>query len=53
VASFIADPDAARSAGEHGRQIVAENRGSLGKLLNLLEPLIGESQLDSTVIRRV
>jgi len=43
VAEFIVDPDAAKKAGNQGRQIVAENRGSLGKLLSLLEPLIGES----------
>jgi 3-deoxy-D-manno-octulosonic-acid transferase len=43
VASLINDPDAARAAGDQGREIVIENRGSLGKLLNLLEPLIGVS----------
>lgn len=43
VANLIKDPEAARRAGEQGRKIVAENRGSLGKLLSLLEPLIGES----------
>jgi 3-deoxy-D-manno-octulosonic-acid transferase len=43
VANLISNPDAARRAGEQGRKIVTENRGSLGKLLTLLEPLIGES----------
>lgn len=43
VATLIADPTVARIAGDQGRAIVAENRGSLGKLLSLLEPLIGES----------
>jgi hypothetical protein len=33
----------ARRAGEQGREIVAENRGSLGKLLSLLEPLIADA----------
>ena len=42
VADLIANPDAARKAGDQGREIVLENRGSLGKLMNLLEPLIGK-----------
>ena len=41
VADFVANPDAARAAGERGRKIVLENRGSLARLLELLEPLIG------------
>ena len=42
VGDLIADPDAARVAGDQGREIVLKNRGSLDKLLGLLEPLIGE-----------
>jgi len=44
VGELIADPDSAKAVGEQGREIVQENRGSLGKLLSLLEPLIGESE---------
>ncbi len=43
VGDLIADPDAAARIGEKGRKIVLENRGSLSKLLGLLEPLIGDS----------
>jgi 3-deoxy-D-manno-octulosonic-acid transferase len=43
VAELVANPDAAKAIGAQGREIVQENRGSLGKLLSLLEPLIGES----------
>lgn len=43
VARMVADPAVARSAGDQGREIVAQNRGSLGKLLSLLEPLIGSN----------
>jgi 3-deoxy-D-manno-octulosonic-acid transferase len=43
VGDLIADPDAAARIGEKGRKIVLENRGSLDKLLGLLEPLIGDS----------
>jgi 3-deoxy-D-manno-octulosonic-acid transferase len=43
VRDFIADPDAAKAAGAQGRKIVLENRGSLAKLLSLLEPLVGDS----------
>jgi 3-deoxy-D-manno-octulosonic-acid transferase len=42
VGNLIADPDAAARIGEKGREIVLENRGSLSKLLGLLEPLIRE-----------
>ena len=45
VADLIGDPDAAKAAGDRGREIVQKNRGSLDKLLSLLEPLIGESNL--------
>jgi 3-deoxy-D-manno-octulosonic-acid transferase len=43
VADLVSNPDAARLAGDQGREIVLQNRGSLAKLLSLLEPLIGES----------
>ncbi|MGI9222318.1 MAG: lipid IV(A) 3-deoxy-D-manno-octulosonic acid transferase [Woeseiaceae bacterium] len=42
TAKLIADPDAARAMGERGRDIVQSNRGSLAKLLGLLEPLLGD-----------
>lgn len=43
VEQLISDPESARRAGNQGRSIVLENRGSLGQLLKLLEPLIGAS----------
>ena len=43
VGDLLADPEAAKIVGEKGRKIVLENRGSLSKLLGLLEPLIGDS----------
>jgi 3-deoxy-D-manno-octulosonic-acid transferase len=43
ISTLVADPDAAKAMGERGREIVLSNRGSLAKLLSLLEPLIGES----------
>ena len=43
ISTLIADPDAAKAMGERGRKIVLSNRGSLAKLLSLLEPLIGDS----------
>jgi 3-deoxy-D-manno-octulosonic-acid transferase len=43
IGKLIADPDAAKAMGERGRKIVLSNRGSLAKLLGLLEPLIGDS----------
>lgn len=43
VENLISDPEAAQQAGDQGRRIVLENRGSLGQLLKLLEPLIGAS----------
>jgi 3-deoxy-D-manno-octulosonic-acid transferase len=43
VGDLISDPDAATRIGEKGREIVLKNRGSLSKLLGLLEPLIGNS----------
>jgi 3-deoxy-D-manno-octulosonic-acid transferase len=43
ISTLIADPIAAKAMGERGREIVLSNRGSLAKLLGLLEPLIGDS----------
>lgn len=43
VEALVADPAAAKAMGERGRNIVESNRGSLAKLLSLLEPLIGDS----------
>ncbi len=43
VGTLIANPDAAKAMGERGRKIVLSNRGSLAKLLSLLEPLIVDS----------
>ena len=43
IASLVADPEAAAAMGSRGREIVQSNRGSLRKLMGLLEPLIGES----------
>ena len=40
IEALVKDPDAAKAMGERGRKIVQSNRGSLGKLLGLLEPLI-------------
>ena len=41
VGSLIADTAAARDMGSRGREVVRRNRGALGRLLGLLEPLIG------------
>jgi 3-deoxy-D-manno-octulosonic-acid transferase len=43
ISTLIADPIAAKAMGDRGREIVLSNRGSLAKLLGLLEPLIGDS----------
>ena len=43
VRDLIADPQAAAEMGNRGRSIVLENRGSLSKLLGLLEPLIADT----------
>ena len=43
IDELIADADVAKAMGERGRDIVQSNRGSLAKLLGLLEPLIGDS----------
>ena len=44
IGNLIANPEAAKAMGERGREIVLSNRGSLAKLLGLLEPLIGDSE---------
>lgn len=43
LGKMVADPDAAAAMGDRGREIVQSNRGSLRKLMGLLEPLLGES----------
>jgi 3-deoxy-D-manno-octulosonic-acid transferase len=43
ISDLVANPDAAKAMGERGRNIVLSNRGSLAKLLSLLEPLISDS----------
>jgi 3-deoxy-D-manno-octulosonic-acid transferase len=42
LTTLLADPDAAAAMGARGRDIVESNRGSLRKLMGLLEPLIGQ-----------
>lgn len=41
VADLFADPETAIDIGNRGREIVQQNRGSLDRLLTLLEPLVG------------
>jgi 3-deoxy-D-manno-octulosonic-acid transferase len=41
VSALLEDWDEAARKGERGRQIIERNRGSLKRLLSLLEPLIG------------
>lgn len=43
IEKLVAEPNAAKAMGERGREIVQSNRGSLAKLLGLLEPLIGDT----------
>lgn len=43
VGGLLADPAMAREQGEKGRAIVENNRGSLQRLLVLLEPLVGDA----------
>lgn len=43
VADLFADPAMAEDIGNRGREIVEQNRGALGRLLQLLEPLIGRA----------
>ena len=40
VGDLIADPAAATAMGGLGREIVQRNRGSLARLLELLDPLL-------------
>jgi len=40
IADLFADPDTAADIGNRGRDIVQQNRGALGRLLELLEPLV-------------
>lgn len=43
VADLFADPAMARDIGARGLEIVRQNRGSLTRLLTLIEPLIGKA----------
>ena len=43
VADLFSDPELAKDIGSHGMEIVRQNRGSLERLLTLLEPLIGNA----------
>lgn len=40
VMELLADPNAAATQGDHGRELLGRNRGSLQRLLALLEPTI-------------
>jgi 3-deoxy-D-manno-octulosonic-acid transferase len=40
VREILQDPDLRHTMGEHGREVVDENRGALDRLLALLEPLL-------------
>jgi 3-deoxy-D-manno-octulosonic-acid transferase len=44
VADLFEDPDTAADIGNRGRNVVLQNRGSLGRLLTLLEPLISDAK---------
>jgi 3-deoxy-D-manno-octulosonic-acid transferase len=43
VADLFADPELAKDIGARGKEIVRKNKGSLERLLTLLEPLIGDT----------
>lgn len=43
VADLFSNPELAEDIGAHGMEIVRQNRGSLERLLTLLEPLTGNS----------
>jgi len=43
VADLFADPDTANDIGSRGRDIVQQNRGSLQRLLEMVEPLISKN----------
>jgi 3-deoxy-D-manno-octulosonic-acid transferase len=44
VSALLADPAARTRIGEAGRASVDSNRGALGKLLALIEPLLDEGE---------
>ena len=44
VADLFEDPDTAADIGNRGRNVVLQNRGSLDRLLTLLEPLISDAK---------
>ena len=46
VAGFIDDPAAAELAGSNGLMALEQNRGSLERLLVLLEPLLSRVEAD-------
>jgi len=43
VTAWFDDPATARASGERGRQLVADGRGAVRRLLQILEPLIGRA----------
>lgn len=43
IADLFADPDTANDIGNRGRDIVQQNRGSLQRLLEMVEPLISKN----------
>jgi 3-deoxy-D-manno-octulosonic-acid transferase len=43
VADLFEDRDTARDIGARGRDVVLQNRGSLDRLLKLLEPLVSDA----------
>ena len=47
VNELLADPEAGRKLGRRGLGIVQRNRGALKRLLDLLEPLISETEKES------
>jgi len=44
IADLFADPDTANDIGSRGRDIVQQNRGSLQRLLEMVEPLISNDK---------
>jgi len=42
IAALLADGPRRRALGERGRRVVEENRGALGRLMELVVPLLGE-----------
>lgn len=43
VSALLADPDTRRRLGEEGRACIEANRGALAKLLDLIDPLLGQA----------